>query len=102
MSIKVALIYGSAREGRFCDKVAGWAAQELAIRSEFAVDVIDPAQEDVTNLAALRDHGPTPLHRRSFAPVAAAYARITGGDASAAIQLDLQGMDGKNLQQSAR
>ena len=54
------------------------------------------------HLAALRDHGPTPLHRRSFAPVAAAYARITGDDASAAIQLDLQGMDGKNLQQSAR
>ncbi|WP_052075673.1 ribonuclease HII [Sphingomonas taxi] len=54
------------------------------------------------HLAALRDHGPTPLHRRSFAPVAAAYARITGGDASAAIQLDLQGMDSKNLQQSAR
>ncbi len=29
------------------------------------------------HLAALRDHGPTPIHRRSFAPVAAAYARIT-------------------------
>ena len=29
------------------------------------------------HLAALRDHGPTPLHRRSFAPVAAAWARIT-------------------------
>lgn len=25
------------------------------------------------HLAALRDHGPTPLHRRSFAPVAKAY-----------------------------
>ena len=54
------------------------------------------------HLAALRDHGPTPLHRRSFAPVAAAYARITGDDASAAIQLDFAQADGKNLQQSAR
>lgn len=27
------------------------------------------------HLAALRDHGPCPLHRRSFAPVADAYAR---------------------------
>ena len=27
------------------------------------------------HLAALRDHGPTPLHRRSFAPVAQAYLR---------------------------
>jgi ribonuclease HII len=26
-----------------------------------------------THLAALREHGPTPLHRRSFAPVAQAY-----------------------------
>ena len=26
------------------------------------------------HLAALREHGPTPLHRRSFAPVAAAFA----------------------------
>ena len=26
------------------------------------------------HLRALREHGPTPLHRRSFAPVAAAYA----------------------------
>jgi len=29
------------------------------------------------HLAALLEHGPTPIHRRSFAPVAAAYARIT-------------------------
>ena len=26
-----------------------------------------------THLAALREHGPTPLHRRSFAPVAQCY-----------------------------
>ncbi len=25
------------------------------------------------HLAALREHGPTPLHRRSFAPVAQCY-----------------------------
>ena len=29
------------------------------------------------HLAALAEHGPTPIHRRSFAPVAAAFARIT-------------------------
>ncbi|MEG3163635.1 ribonuclease HII [Sphingomonas sp. PB2P19] len=28
------------------------------------------------HLKALREHGPTPLHRRSFAPVAAAYASL--------------------------
>ena len=41
------------------------------------------------HLAALRDHGPTPIHRRSFAPVAAAYARITPDAALAAPQLPL-------------
>lgn len=54
------------------------------------------------HLAALREHGPTPLHRRSFAPVAAAYARITDGGGSASMQLDFVHADGKNLQQIAR
>ncbi len=31
------------------------------------------------HLAALREHGPTPLHRRSFAPVAAAFAAADAG-----------------------
>ena len=43
MSIKIALIYGSTREGRFCDKVAEWALREIAGQGEFSVDVIDPA-----------------------------------------------------------
>lgn len=47
MSIKVALICGSTREGRFCDRVAGWAAGELWGRSEFSVDVIDPEELDL-------------------------------------------------------
>ncbi len=41
--IKVALIYGSAREERFCDKVAQWVRAQIASRNEFALDVIDPA-----------------------------------------------------------
>ncbi len=41
--IKVGLIYGSARKGRFCDKVAAWAAEEIAGSGEFSIDVIDPA-----------------------------------------------------------
>jgi NAD(P)H-dependent FMN reductase len=41
--IRVALIYGSTREGRFCDTVADWAGAQIASRSEFALDVIDPA-----------------------------------------------------------
>ncbi|HMF79290.1 MAG TPA: NAD(P)H-dependent oxidoreductase [Bryobacteraceae bacterium] len=42
-SIPVALIYGSTREGRFCDKVGTWAAGEIDARVEFTLDVIDPA-----------------------------------------------------------
>jgi NAD(P)H-dependent FMN reductase len=41
--IKVALIYGSTRQGRFCDRVAKWALEELAGRSEFSVEIVDPA-----------------------------------------------------------
>jgi NAD(P)H-dependent FMN reductase len=40
--VRVALIYGSTREGRFCDKVAGWAAKELDGREEFSVETVDP------------------------------------------------------------
>jgi NAD(P)H-dependent FMN reductase len=41
--IKVALIYGSTRQGRFCDRVAQWAAGEIAASGKFLLDVIDPA-----------------------------------------------------------
>lgn len=62
-TIRVALIYGSTREGRFCDTVAAWAAAQIASRSEFALDVIDPAalalpvrheREGTDDLVALR------------------------------------------------
>src|SRR5579863_2773353 len=43
--IKVALIYGSARPGRFCDVVAGWAAQQITDHEGFSLDIIDPAVE---------------------------------------------------------
>jgi len=62
-SLQVALIYGSTREGRLCDKVGGWAALEIAGRSGLALDVIDPAmlalphrhqREETHDLAGLR------------------------------------------------
>jgi NAD(P)H-dependent FMN reductase len=42
--LKLALIYGSTREGRFCDTVANWAAEEIWSRNDFHLDVIDPAE----------------------------------------------------------
>lgn len=42
--ITIALIYGSTREGRYCDRVAQWAADQIGGRSEFTLDPIDPAR----------------------------------------------------------
>ena len=41
--IELALIYGSTREGRFCDVVARWTAAEISRRADFALRVVDPA-----------------------------------------------------------
>jgi len=41
--IRIALIYGSTRQGRFCDKVAEWAAGQIRTAGKYTVDVIDPA-----------------------------------------------------------
>jgi NAD(P)H-dependent FMN reductase len=45
-AIKVGLIYGSNRPGRFCDTVARWTASRIAAHAGFAVEHIDPAQAD--------------------------------------------------------
>ncbi|ABF42973.1 NADPH-dependent FMN reductase [Candidatus Koribacter versatilis Ellin345] len=42
-TVRVALIYGSTRTGRLCDKVAGWAAKQIARTGNFAIETIDPA-----------------------------------------------------------
>ena len=59
--IDVALVYGSARQGRFCEVVARWAAEQIASREQFTLDHIDPAaaeltaaQTDAAALAALK------------------------------------------------
>ena len=59
--IDVALVYGSARQGRFCDVIARWAGEHIASREAFTLDHIDPAapeltaaQTDAAALAALK------------------------------------------------
>ena len=46
--IRIALIYGSTRPGRFCDTVVRWAAteiqNEIAKSAAFELDQIDPAE----------------------------------------------------------
>lgn len=41
--VRVGLIYGSSRAGRFCDRVAEWAAKEMMMDGRFEIDAIDPA-----------------------------------------------------------
>jgi NAD(P)H-dependent FMN reductase len=41
--IRIGLIYGSTRKGRFCDKVAEWAAEQIRAAGNYTVDIIDPA-----------------------------------------------------------
>jgi len=44
--IEIALIYGSARDGRFCDVVANWAAERIVATDGFSVTRIDPVASD--------------------------------------------------------
>jgi len=44
--LKIALIYGSTRPGRLCDKVASWAATQISATKAFVLDVIDPASPE--------------------------------------------------------
>jgi NAD(P)H-dependent FMN reductase len=42
-AIKIGLVYGSTRPGRFCDTIARWAAGQVCARGGFALEDIDPA-----------------------------------------------------------
>ncbi|WP_348261871.1 NAD(P)H-dependent oxidoreductase [Telmatobacter sp. DSM 110680] len=41
--IKIGLVFGSTRPGRFCDTVARWAAGQVCAREGFTIESIDPA-----------------------------------------------------------
>ncbi len=70
-TMKLALIYGSVREGRFSDTIAGWVRQELRTRTDYAVDVIDPLEPDL----------PVPQKRADPAGLTALRERIGAADA---------------------
>lgn len=48
--IKVGVVYGSTRTGRFCDTIARWVAAQIAARGLFALETIDPAAADSQSL----------------------------------------------------
>jgi len=71
--IRVALIYGSARKGRFCDKVAAWAAEEISNHGGFSIEVIDPA---IDGLGAQSSESASPGARSLWQRVADADAFV--------------------------
>ncbi|MCP1727651.1 NAD(P)H-dependent FMN reductase [Natronospira proteinivora] len=42
-TIRTAVIYGSSRQSRFCDRVVAWAAEQIWSRPGFEVALVDPA-----------------------------------------------------------
>jgi NAD(P)H-dependent FMN reductase len=43
--IRIGLVYGSTRPGRFCDVVADWVAEHVWNHPRFTLEAIDPAAE---------------------------------------------------------
>lgn len=48
--IKLALIYGSVREGRFCDTVVHWVAHRIAPDRRFTLAIVDPRDLDAASV----------------------------------------------------
>lgn len=45
--IDLTMIYGSARDGRLCDRVADWLAGRIEAHGGFALERLDPARREV-------------------------------------------------------
>ncbi|WP_285295636.1 NADPH-dependent FMN reductase [Aureimonas altamirensis] len=56
--LKLAVLYGSTREGRFCDKVAAWLLELLRPNTAFEIDVIDPLKLELPPHHELQDSPP--------------------------------------------
>ena len=70
-AIKVAVIYGSVREGRFGDTVGQWVVNQIQRREAFSPVVIDPAAEPVGAFAKRLDEADafvvvTPEYNHSY------------------------------------
>ncbi|WP_157019281.1 NADPH-dependent FMN reductase [Mesorhizobium xinjiangense] len=55
-NIRLAIIYGSTREGRFCDIVVNWAASMIRRRADFECDIVDPLEFDLPARHTGTDH----------------------------------------------
>ena len=69
--IKVGLVYGSTRPGRFCDTIARWATGQIAARDGFGLETIDPRRpSEISQLARAQEatHRPRAMHLSSSHP----------------------------------
>lgn len=69
--IKLAVIYGSTRQGRLCDKVAAWTIAQIEGDGPFSVETVDPANPDLAAHRAALGRADafivvTPEYNRSF------------------------------------
>lgn len=71
--LNLALIYGSTREDRLCDTVAGWVEREIRKAGSFVLDSIDPLQLE---LPARHESSPGPATRALTTRLAAADAFV--------------------------
>jgi NAD(P)H-dependent FMN reductase len=53
--IRIVVIYGSTRPGRFCDTVVRWTVGRVTASGRFHIDVIDPAGESDSKSSDGRD-----------------------------------------------
>ncbi|MEU8248258.1 NAD(P)H-dependent oxidoreductase [Nonomuraea sp. NPDC048916] len=76
--LRVAIIIGSTRRGRFGPTVAGWFAARARRRGDLDIDLVDLAEADLPQ--TLTDHEePLPERVRALAP------RLTAADAFAVV-----------------
>ncbi|WP_203589564.1 NAD(P)H-dependent oxidoreductase [Streptomyces sp. SID13031] len=78
MKLRLAVIIGSTRHGRFGPTVAGWFAQQAAKRADLDVDVVDLAAANLPQTLSDTDE-PTP------AAVAVLAPRLAAADAFAVV-----------------
>lgn len=77
--IRLAIIIGSTRDGRFGPKIADWFAGHAALRSDMTVDVVDLAE---TPLPTALTHRPGP---EDVAALEAVTPRLDAADAFAVV-----------------
>ncbi|MGN8114656.1 NADPH-dependent FMN reductase [Labrys sp. 22185] len=53
--LRLGLIYGSSRHGRFCDTIGQWAHSRIAHTRQFDIDIVDPQQIDLAALLHQED-----------------------------------------------